>query len=117
MPTDLDLAGSIRERLEDDRPHRNVARPIDHSPTAEPWVCRELAQGPLDAFECLLTLQPWSSRKPAHDLGMSVDLDEAINFIQPPRADYEPVRRDYSRTIVAFNHTAILPQALCSHSL
>jgi hypothetical protein len=115
MPTDLDLAVPVRKRREDDRAHTNAARAIDYSPPAKARVCSKLGEVPLDAFNRLLAVQHGRSREPANDLGPSVDVDEVIKLIQPPRADEETVRRDHSRAIAAFNHIVILALTNVGH--
>ena len=116
MPTDLDLAIPVRKRLEDDCPHGNATRATDYSPPAKPWVCGKLGEVPLDAFNRLLTIQHRRRRKPAHDLGPSVNLDEAINLIHPPRSDDDADGFRDPTKVAAIDHPSMLASAAAPNS-
>jgi hypothetical protein len=107
MPTDLDLAVAVRKRREDDRAHRNAARAINDGAAAKPRVCSELGDVPLDAFDCRLPVEQRRGGEPAHDLGPSVQVEEAINLVQPPRADDETICSDHRRGMAAAREMAV----------
>jgi hypothetical protein len=109
LPADLELALTVRQRLEQDAAGGNVGLPVDDCPRSETRVRSQARVAALDHLNGLATvLHRWSS-EPPHDLEPPVNVEEAVGLLDPPWPNDDSLRLDYIREARRLSHGSSEP--------